>query len=159
MKKHPVGDDIIKECPSCRGIWFEQGQLDAVKDEVLPEMAWFDVATVKEKFDFKISINPLFCPQCPDEISLTKIQDSNTGTEFSLCVQCKGKWLTTGQILNLIQLLLDEADQKSAPELMVISLHKIKALLMNPDPNMSDWKGLKSVLSLLKHRIFSEQTK
>lgn len=54
-------------------------------------------------------------------------------TEISICTQCKGTWLATGQFLNLINALLDEANQKPAPELVKISLQQAKEMLTNPD--------------------------
>jgi len=45
MKRPTVGEITINECSRCRGLWFEQGQLDVVKDEVLPDMGWLDIDT------------------------------------------------------------------------------------------------------------------
>ena len=158
LKKFSIGDDQIRECPACRGLWFANGQLDSVKDEVLPEMGWVDIAGLKEQFDFKAWTDVLFCPKC-HSTSLTKIQDQKTNTEFCICTQCKGTWLATGQFLSLINLLLDEADEKTASELVVISLQQAKKLLTSPASLFSEWHDFKSVLSMLKHRIFTENPK
>jgi len=103
-------------------------------------------------------MDPNFCPKCPD-IALTTIQDRKSNTEISICTQCKGVWLATGQFLNLINALLEEADQKSAPELVKISLQQAKEMLTRPDAIISEWEDLKSVLVLLEHRIFIEHPK
>lgn len=153
-----IGDDVVKECHNCRGLWFEQGQLDAVKDEVLPEMSWVDTDSLKEQFDFMADTNVLFCPKC-NANSLTRIQDGETNVEFCICPQCQGTWLATGQFLSLINLLLDEANQKSTSELAIISLRQAKDWLTSTDAKISEWQGLKSVLSLLKYRIFVENPK
>jgi Zn-finger nucleic acid-binding protein len=158
LKKFCVGSDHIKECPVCRGLWFERGQLDSVKDEVLPELGWVDIDSLKDQFDFKAWTDVLSCPKCHN-ISLTKIQDERTNTEFCYCTQCKGTWLATGQFLSLINLLLDEADEKSASELAIVSLQQAKKLLSNPESAISEWHDFKSVLSLLKHRLFIENPK
>lgn len=77
-----VGDDQILECPTCRGLWFAKGQLDSVKDEVLPEMGWVDLDRLKEQFDYKARPdNLLYCPQCEDT-ALARIEDYETKTEF-----------------------------------------------------------------------------
>jgi Zn-finger nucleic acid-binding protein len=158
FRKYSIADDQINECPVCRGLWFEKGQLDAVKDEVMPEMGWVDIDSLKEQFEFKAWTDVLFCPKC-HTTSLTKIQDHKTNTEFCICTQCKGTWLSSGQFLNLINLLLDEAYEKSASELAISSIQQAKELLMTSESNISQSQGLKSVLSLLKQRIFIENPK
>jgi Zn-finger nucleic acid-binding protein len=158
MKQSTVGEITINECLRCKGMWFDHGQLDAVKDEVLPDMGWLDIDTWKEQAEFKASMGPNFCPKCPD-VALTSIQDRKSNTEISICTLCKGTWLSTGQFLKLINALLDEADQKSAPEFVKISLQQAKEMLKNPDSIISEWQDLKTVLKLLKHRIFIEHPK
>jgi Zn-finger nucleic acid-binding protein len=159
LKTSLVGDDQIQECPTCRGLWFAKGQLDSVKDEVLPEMGWVDIDRLKDQFDFKASTeNLLVCPRCKDT-ALIRIEDQETKTEFCFCAQCEGTWLATGQFLNLINLLLDEIDEKSASELAIISLQQAKKLLLQPETSITDWQNFKSVLSLLKHRFFIENPK
>ena len=76
-----------------------------------------------------------------------------------MCAQCKGTWLATGQFLNLINELLDEAKQKSAPEFVKISLQQAKEMLTSDDAIISEWRDLKTVLELLEHRIFIEHPK
>jgi Zn-finger nucleic acid-binding protein len=158
FKRFKIGDNQIQECPNCRSLWFDKGQLDAVKDEVLPEMGWVDMHMLKEQFEFKVSTDVLFCPKCGD-IALTNIHDQKSNTEFCICTQCKGTWLATGQFLSLINLLLDEAEEKNASELALISLQQAKKLVTSNQSPLSEWNGFKSVLSLLKHRIFIENPK
>ena len=38
MNPDTVADVTIHECPQCKGMWFDKGELDAVKDEVMPEI-------------------------------------------------------------------------------------------------------------------------
>ncbi|MEJ2656782.1 MAG: zf-TFIIB domain-containing protein [Desulfobacterales bacterium] len=158
MKQSSLDEITLTECPRCRGMWFDHGQLDAAKDRVLPDMGWLDIDTWKEQAEFEASIDRIFCPKCRN-IALTIIHDRKSMTEISMCMQCKGTWLATGQFLNLINALLDEANQKSAPEFVKISLHQAKDMLTNPDVFLSEWHDLKTVLGLLSHRIFIEHPK
>jgi Zn-finger nucleic acid-binding protein len=158
LSEFNIGDDVLKECRVCRGLWFEQGQLDAVHDDVLPEMGWVDMDRLKDRFDFKTATDVLFCPRCQN-IALTKFRDQNSKAEFCICTQCQGTWLATGQFLSLINLLLEEANKKTASELAVISLQQVKELLTDSNAMISEWQDLKSVLALLKKRIFVENPK
>ena len=158
LKTYRVGDDQIQECPSCRGLWFAKGQLDSVKDEVLPEMGWLDMGHLKDRFDFRSRKETLHCPQC-HEPTLTCMEDQKTKTEFRICTQCKGIWLATGQFLCFINLLLNEADERTASELAIIGLQQAKNFLMQPSSSITEWQNFKSVLLLLKHRVFIENPK
>lgn len=158
MNESPIGEDIINECPQCRGLWFDKGELGSVKDEVLPEMSWLDIDTWKKNTDFKATTDILHCPKCP-KIALTTIEDQTSATEIRFCTNCKGAWLSTGQFLSLINALLEEANQKSAPDYVKITLQQAKEMVMNPGLILSEWQDLKTVLKLLKHRIFIEHPK
>jgi Zn-finger nucleic acid-binding protein len=139
-------------------MWFDHGELDAVKDEVLPDMRWLEIDTWKEQAEFKAPSDQNFCPKCRDA-SLTTVQDQHSATKISVCTRCNGTWLSTGQFLNLINALLDEANQKSAPEFVKICLQQAKDMLTRPDSVISEWQDLKTVLELLKHRIFIQHPK
>jgi Zn-finger nucleic acid-binding protein len=139
-------------------MWFDRGQLDVVKDTVMPDMGWLDIDTWKEQAEFETRRDPNFCPRCRD-IALTTIRDRESMTEISICTQCKGSWLSTGQFLNLINSMLDQANQKSAPEFVKVVLQQAKEMLMSPDSIISEWQDLKTVLELLKHRLFIEHPK
>jgi Zn-finger nucleic acid-binding protein len=139
-------------------MWFERGDLDDVKDEVLPEMSWLEINRWLDAAQFEADQSPYACPQCEARY-LTTVKDQQSETEVSLCEQCEGRWLATGQFLYLINALIDEANQKSAPEYVKISLQQLKDVVMNPDALGEEWQDLKTVLAMLKHRIFVEHPK
>ena len=158
MKTGEVGETIIDECPRCKGIWFDHGELDAVKDEVVPDSSWLGIDEWKQKAEFKVSINPLSCPSCHD-ISLTTVEDQSSETEINTCTQCKGTWLSAEQFIKLIDEFLKEAYGKSVPEYARISLQQAKELVTRPDSILSEWQDLKSVFKMLKHRLFINNPK
>lgn len=158
MKHRDIGDISINECLTCKAMWFERGTLDDVKDEVLPDMTWLDIDNWLEQAELDIHAGDRVCPRCHD-IFMTTIQDRQTTTEIDTCPQCNGTWLAGGQFLLLINALLDEAHQKTAPEYAQISLQKAKDMLSGTDSFTSDWEDFKTVLELLKHRIFIQHPK
>lgn len=158
MKQSTVNEIYINECVHCKGIWFDQGKLDEVKDRVLPDLGWLNIDTWKEQVEFEARRDPTFCPRCLDT-ALTTIQDKKSNTEISICTQCNGTWLPAGQFLNLINALMDEANRKSAPEFVKISLQQVREMLTSSNSMILEWQDLKTVLQLLKHRIFIEHPK
>lgn len=153
LKSSEVGDVRIHTCPACRGMWFGRGRLDDVKDEVLPELGWLDIDRWREEADFRALSASIPCPQCRDT-HLTTVREERSAAEFSVCPACSGTWLAASQFLYLVNALLDEANRKSAPEFVQISLRQAREMLTGSDSLGSDWKDLKAVLNLLKQRIF-----
>jgi Zn-finger nucleic acid-binding protein len=158
LKQSAFGEMVIDECHSCKGMWFDRGELDGVKDEVLPDMKWLDIDRWIEQAEFEVRRESKFCPKCRN-IVLTMVLDQKSNTEMSICTQCKGSWLARGQFLYFVNALIDGANQKSASDFVKISLQQIKEMLMHPDSITSEWQDFKSVLELLKHRIFVNHPK
>jgi Zn-finger nucleic acid-binding protein len=139
-------------------MWFDQGKLNEVKDEVLPEMAWLDIDTWIEQAEFDVRTGPRVCPHCKDTF-LTVVEDPTAATQLDVCAQCDGAWLPAGQFLNLINSVLDEANKKSVPEYIKLSLQQAGETLTSSKSLATDWQNLKTVLQLLKHRIFIQHPK
>jgi Zn-finger nucleic acid-binding protein len=139
-------------------MWFEPGDLERVKDDVMPDLAWLDLDIWKEKAEFKARRSPIFCPACRD-VALTRIRDTQSPTEMDMCNSCRGAWLGTGQFLNLVNALLDEASRMSAPDYIKLSLQQAGEILSNPGAIISEWQDLKKLLQLLRHRLFVENPK
>jgi Zn-finger nucleic acid-binding protein len=158
MKQSVIGDITVKECLDCKGMWLERGKLEDVKDEVLPGMEWLTLENWKDPSELTVHKTSLACPRCRN-VTLAAIEDEEARTELDVCARCKGIWLGAGQFFYFVNALLDEVDQKTAPEMAKMSLQQAKEMLSNPDAIVSEWKDLKTVLGLLKHRIFIENPK
>jgi Zn-finger nucleic acid-binding protein len=158
MKQRTIDEITIDECIHCGGMWFDRGDLDEVKDKVLPDMGWLEIDAWKEKAQFKVGKDSNYCPKCRN-IALTSIQDEESATALSICAQCRGTWLAAGQFLQLINALIDEANRTSAPEFVKITLQQAKDMVTSSDSFVSEWQDLKTLLTLLKDRIFIEHPK
>lgn len=66
MKPLRIGDVRIDECPQCRGIWFDKGELKEAKDEISPDLRFLDFEIWNQKAIFNINDKPLDCPRCPN---------------------------------------------------------------------------------------------
>lgn len=158
MKHARIGDIDIGECTTCRGLWLDADDLVIVKDEVLPEMGWLNIDDWEKRTDFEVQQDPNFCPRCRD-IALTCIKDAQSGTQVHLCTQCHGRWLPTGQFLNLINALLDQAQRTTTPEYIKLCLQQAKEMLTSDQAFLTEWKELKHILRMLRHRIFIDHPK
>jgi len=155
MNECRIGRVEIHECRHCRGIWFNGGQFDAAKDEMLPDFGWMDFDIGKNKSEFKANTRTIFCPIC-HQMNLIRLYDPENGSSMDLCTQCKGIWLDADQFCMLIDRLVEQADQQSVPDYIRASLLQAKEMLVNPESIISEWHDLKSVLKLLNYRILAE---
>ena len=91
LHERPLRETGVKVdvCPSCRGLWFEIGELQRHLD------------TVEGKFvppaDARVSRRP--CPAC--RVQMTAFEYLGTGVDVDFCESCRGVWLDVGEIKGL----------------------------------------------------------
>jgi Zn-finger nucleic acid-binding protein len=158
MDSKRVGETTIDECPKCRGIWFDPGEIDEIKNLVEPELRWMDFQLWREKAVFQTEYDPFFCPRCPD-VALTAIAEKDTELLIRFCTQCGGSWLNAGTLANIIHSLNTEAESRTAADYFKKSLKQAAELFTGEKKLISEWKDLKAVLHLLKYRVFAENPK
>jgi hypothetical protein len=64
MNNRVMQDVAVDECPQCKSIWFDQGELDKVKDEISPDLRWMDFDLWKKEGDFRVAPQLMNCPKC-----------------------------------------------------------------------------------------------
>ena len=158
MASRRIGDAAIDECRKCLGIWFDPGEIDEIKDEISPELRWIDVGLWREKTDFKVESDPLFCPRCMN-ITLTTITEKRSNTTVRFCAQCGGSWLNPADLAKIISALSADLNNRSASYYLEESLKQAAELFTGKEAPISEWKDLKTVLRLLKYRVFIENPK
>lgn len=79
----------IDACPSCRGMWFDWGELEKHLD-----LAGRDFTSPA---DAKASARP--CPLC--EIAMSTFKCRGTDVAIDLCEECGGVWLDMGELRRL----------------------------------------------------------
>jgi len=155
MNPLTVGNVQIDECPHCRGIWFDKGELEEAKNEVDPDLHFLDFKIWSRKALFSVSDMPLTCPRCRN-VSLRAINLQEPDIDFTLCPICEGVWLNAGNFKKILDALSREAVSKSASEYVKASLKEGAEIFTNPKRVISEWKDLKAVLHMLRYRVFVE---
>ncbi|MGB5983890.1 MAG: zf-TFIIB domain-containing protein [Desulfobacterales bacterium] len=158
MQNKQIGEIIIDECRTCRGIWFDPGEIEEVKDEVAPQLRWMDIELWRDNTDFKVEFDSLYCPRCLD-VAMTALVDRKSDTTLRFCNVCNGFWLRAADFRQIIAALDQEADRLSATDYLKESLKQGGDLISGDTTLISDWKDLKMVLRLLKYRVFVEHRK
>jgi Zn-finger nucleic acid-binding protein len=153
MESKSIGNVVIDECQKCRGIWFDPGEIDDVKDGIEPELRWLDFELWRAQADFQMEHDPLLCPRCKN-VALTAVSEKDSATVVRFCTHCGGTWLNAGDLANIIDALNMELDKRNASDYFKESLKQAVKLVTGKEDPITEWKDLKAVLRLLKYRIF-----
>jgi Zn-finger nucleic acid-binding protein len=148
-------DTTLNECPLCKGIWFEQGELDKIKDDIEPDLRWMEFDLWKWEGDFRVTVDLINCPNCHD-INLQALHYDAGEVTIYYCPSCEGIWLQAGDFHKILSALVKESKNRDVADYIKASLREASEMIKNPDDVISEWRDLKSVLRLLKYRFFVE---
>jgi Zn-finger nucleic acid-binding protein len=158
MNQQDLGGVLIDECPACGGIWFDQGELDAAKDALEPDLNWIELELWRDEERFNLSLSDRECPR--DNKQLVCFKYGDAAIEIEYCLQCRGIWLDHGEfkkIVSIVSSLESELDQMSASDYLVESLNEAKGIVTGEESPASQWKDLKTVLRLFQYRALVEK--
>ena len=158
MQIKEIGQTQIDECPECQGMWFDQGEIDASKDELEEDLRWINFEIWKGKCEFRGKKDPLKCPKCPNTY-LTVLYDQQTESEIDLCTLCRGLWLDKGEFESILNALNKEVQSRQTSDYLKESLKQAMEIITGPKSLVSEWHDLKAVLRLLNKRLFSDPGK
>ncbi len=157
LKEKVIGPVNVDECESCKGIWFEKGELHDAEEVVDQNLNWLDFEIWKHPEKFKSKETDLDCPSCG--LSTVSIKYGHTGVEINYCQSCHGIWLEKGEFPKIIESFEDEIAQKTFSDYLDASLHEAKEIVTGHESLMTEWKDLSSILRLMQYRFFVEHPK
>ena len=114
----------IDVCPSCRGAWFEQGELDRADDSIWVNVERLETTEIEAEKKYS-------CPACGSEMTGILLLN-NVAPELEKCENCMGYWLDYGE-LEKIREIADHIDSV-ASEPSDIRMRKYRAA-KNSMPN------------------------
>jgi hypothetical protein len=88
-------------CPECRGIWFDQTELERVLPYAIAKMAIPGDAAETQRG----------CPRC-DRERLHRLDYPQTSVEVDACRKCRGVWLDAGEAEKINQYRKDLGDAR-----------------------------------------------
>jgi uncharacterized protein len=144
----------VEECPTCKGLWFEDQELGLTKDRTDADLAWldFDIWKHPERFQRHSRVVP--CPSCGPARSMVAVQYGDTGVTIDCCENCHGIWLERGELERIVAALQQEVDSKDVGDYLRASVEEARELFTGSESLGSEWRDLRSVLHLLQLRFF-----
>jgi Zn-finger nucleic acid-binding protein len=151
LKEVPFQGVKIDSCSSCKGYWFEDGELRKAKDEKEESLNWMDVDLWENEANFRISKNEILCPDCGMPLYEVNYGDSNI--KIDVCNVCEGMWLDEGEFRKIIKYLKDKGGDKIMQEYFKTLLEETGEVFLGPESLEDEVKDVLTVLSLLKYRF------
>lgn len=154
LETHIVHSVNIEECPQCKGLWFEEGELRIAKDEMDPDTNWLDFDLWSNQGSFKADWSSRTCPHCGK--NMATISYAETGVTVDYCVDEHGIWLDKGEFQAIIGALSEEIASKDVSDFVKASLEEAKEIFIGEEGFVSEWKDFLTVTRLLQYRVLSE---
>ena len=143
----------VQKCKSCRGIWFERGDLEQAKDIADPALRWMDFDLWRHTEDFKGARGKHPCPGCQQPMLV--LHYGTSGAELELCPSCFGIWLEHARFDRIIEALEVELSDKPISDYLKATLEEARNILTHPTQFMSEWQDFSAILRLLQYRILA----
>ena len=140
----------LELCPSCGGVWFDQGELQEAKDLADENLRWMDFEIWKHEDRFQMRPG-ILCPRCAATMCSLDYDDTRVRVEY--CPSCRGIWLDRPEFERIVQSLERELAGKPASELLAASLREALELVKGRESLVAEWRDLRQVLRLLHLRL------
>ena len=157
LEKHTIYSVDVEECPQCRGLWFEQGELRKAKDTAEPDLNWLDFELWSDHNSFSVEWSERECPKCGNK--MTTISYGDTGVPIEYCKEGHGIWLDKGEFQSIIEALDLESETMDSNEYAKASIDEAKDLIVGDEGFLSEWKDFHTVTRLLQYRVLVENPK
>lgn len=160
----PIGDGeltfreidgvTIHECPVCKGLFFEKGELEEATEAIEPDLDWVSFDLWKDPEQYQLAAASRHCPR--DGAQMATVKYGEPAVDIDVCPQCHGSWLDKGEFDKLIQSLESQLDAMSASDYVKESVTEARELVSGEDTFSSEWKDLGTVLRLFQYRMLVE---
>jgi len=104
MQQLDVGGTVIDRCDRCHGIWFDAGEMEALRDREIAEAVDTGSARQGRSFD---SIDQYRCPRCGGVMARV-VDERQRHIGYETCTDCRGSYFDAGEFRDLSQLTLSD---------------------------------------------------
>jgi Zn-finger nucleic acid-binding protein len=132
----------LDQCPACEGLWFDPGELDAIKNNMDDDVRWkdFDLRSYAERAHFKHT--NLVCANCGS--ALCELLFDTSRIELEFCVKCGGVWADKGKLVPILKHMHKSVDLESLDQIEKETLHKFLEIFTG---RKGPWEEVKDFLA------------
>jgi Zn-finger nucleic acid-binding protein len=157
FETHTIHSIHVEECPHCRGLWFEEGELGKAMAESEPDLEWLDFDLWSDQEAFIADWSSRKCPQCGEYMATISYEAADVTVEY--CAEGHGIWLDEGEFGTIIKALEEEISSKDISDYVKASLEEAMDIFMGEEGFLSEWKDFLTVTRLLQYRVLAENPK
>lgn len=84
---------VIDRCASCKGTFFDQGEMIRLLGESADPKYWLQAASSSQ-----VGVSEIDCPRCTTGMALRKLAAADLQVEIDHCGACGGLWLDGGEV-------------------------------------------------------------
>lgn len=104
-----AGFVVVDVCPSCSGVWFDEGELDQLDDGISSNAEFLAYQPVSDEHE------QLVCPRCQKPLEAISPVES-PDLVIDRCATCRGFWLDEGELDHVRSVLLDVNSEANESE-------------------------------------------
>jgi len=154
LESTKLGTVEIEECRTCKGTWYDKGELKQAKDEKDPDLNWMDFDIWKHEDQFQADPSHRLCPVCNKD--MVAVAYGDTGVTVDFCKACSGTWLEKDELRKIVEGLELELESKTFGQYIIEAVKEGVQIITGPDSVASEWKDFVTVLRLMQYRMFIE---
>ncbi len=148
----------VDECENCKGIWFDEGELKAARDNTDKYLRWLDFVIFEEKpGKYSTSESNRQCIRCEEKLRTLTFMHSKV--VIDACPKCKGIWLDNQEFQKIIKYLEKLIDTRTASQYAKDVLKELLEIGTGEKDKISEIKDFLAVLKLFEIRLAAEHSK
>ncbi|MDD5750423.1 MAG: zf-TFIIB domain-containing protein [Candidatus Pacebacteria bacterium] len=138
-------------CPRCLGLWFEEDELRAAKDEKDKDFNWLDIDLWSDKTKFQLGAGRRACPE--DSVPLYEVRYGDSDIRVDVCGQCRGVWLDRGEFKKIIGYLKDKGQDEMLNNYLANLASEAGEIFTGPEDLKEELADFISVLKFLNYKL------
>lgn len=104
MEQIDIEDVVIDRCTSCNGIWFDEGEVEALSNKEAAAAIDIGSADIGKQHNV---VDNYPCPRCGGEMA-KKVDPRQRHIWYETCIECDGSFFDAGEFLDLSQLTISD---------------------------------------------------
>lgn len=144
----------VDRCRNCGGLWFDEGELQAVRDERDEDLGWLDYDLWQDESLLAPSGKSVACPR--DGKPLFKIKYGSSDVLVDVCLECRGVWLDREELEHILSALEAKIDRETIPEYLGELETELKDLVASPGHTREDVRNILILMKLIEYRLLAQ---